>query len=157
MDEARTESILRLIAPPEVVAWVASLRLERAVDDVVRLPPQPKLSMMARVVAPLRIAGELRGYLWVIDAEQSLSAPELKIVAETAQSATLVLDRERLLEDLEAGGVANCCWICYPTARTSARQPPRHLRTWKAALLGQPKPWYCGYRPARGPNAMTLP
>jgi len=103
MDEARTESILRLIAPPEVVAWVASLRLERAVDDVVRLPPQPKLSMMARVVAPLRIAGELRGYLWVIDAEQSLSDPELKIVAETAQSATLVLDRERLLEDLEAG------------------------------------------------------
>lgn len=103
MDKTRTESILRLIAPPEAVAWLASLRLDRAAEDVLRLPPQPQLSMMARVVAPLRITGELLGYLWIIDAEQSLTDPQLKIVAETAQSATMVLDRERLLEDLEAG------------------------------------------------------
>ena len=103
MDEARTESLLRLIAPPEVVAWVLSLRLDRLPEDVVRIPPQPKLKMMARVVAPLRSAGEQFGYLWIIDTEQNLSDADLPIVAEAAHSAALVLHRERLLDDLEAG------------------------------------------------------
>ena len=103
MDDARTESILRLTAPPEVVAWVITLRLDRSPEDVVRLPPQPKFVMMARVVAPLRSAGELFGYLWIIDAKQNLSDPDLEIVAEAAHLAAMVLHRQRLLDDLEAG------------------------------------------------------
>lgn len=103
MDTARTESILRLTAPAEVVAWVMTLHLDRAPVDVVRLPPQPKLAMMARVVAPLRTANQMFGYLWIIDADQSLSDAQLKVVAEVAHSAAMVLHREQLLDDLEAG------------------------------------------------------
>ncbi|MCW2500322.1 MAG: hypothetical protein JWN87_1998 [Frankiales bacterium] len=103
VDEARLESIMRLQALPETVAWVLSLGIDRTAEPVLRVPANPALASLARVCAPLRLGAELLGYLWLIDADESLTEAELGIVAETARSAALVVQRERLLDDLEAG------------------------------------------------------
>jgi hypothetical protein len=103
VDKARTESILRLQAPSAVVGYVVALGLDRARTPVVRVPPAPELELLARVCAPLRAGGELLGYLWLIDADESLTEEDLEVVTETAQSAAMVLQRDRLLDDLRAG------------------------------------------------------
>jgi sugar diacid utilization regulator len=103
VDPARTRSILERQADDAAVAHVMALGIARTDAPWVRVPGRPDLELLPRVCAPLRAQGALLGYLWIIDADESLSDAELSTVADTAASAALVLHRERLLVDLERG------------------------------------------------------
>lgn len=66
VDDVRRDTILRRAASPEVIA-----RLERlgvpAAHEPVRLPADPVLDMGARICFPVRTAGRLLGFVWVLD------------------------------------------------------------------------------------------
>ncbi len=102
VDQVRLDSILHQQPAAEVVRHVRGLHLERAAEEVVRLPAVPELDMLARVSAPLRAGGQHLGQLTVIDADETLSDDEMDLIAATTRSAALVMHREKLLGDLAA-------------------------------------------------------
>src|SRR4051794_20272375 len=61
-DRVRQASILARAAPPDVVAWLDTLGLERA-GDLVDTPPNPEIGMGPRTCAPVRHDGTLLGFL----------------------------------------------------------------------------------------------
>lgn len=102
VDETRLGSILHREAPAHAAAWVLKQGIAD-VPDVVRLPINQDLELLPRVCAPIRYQGVLLGYLWLIDAEESLSDEELEEVISAANAAGLVMYREQLLNELERG------------------------------------------------------
>jgi sugar diacid utilization regulator len=102
VDEARLESILRLRPPAEAVEWVHGFGIAQA-NSVVRIPANEDFGLLPRLCAPIRCEDILLGYVWIIDADESLTADDLRIVEETATSAGLVMYRDRLLDDLQRG------------------------------------------------------
>ena len=100
VDAARLDSILRLQPPPEDVAWVMQHGIARA-QAPLRLPGRDVPEFLPRVCAPIRCHDELLGYVWVIDADQSLTDDDLAVMAAVADSAGLVLYRDQLLDDLQ--------------------------------------------------------
>lgn len=102
VDEARLQSILHRQAPRDATAWVLSLGLAGA-EGPVRVPANDDLELLARVCVPIRCQGLLLGYLWLIDAESSLSAEELDIAGAAAEAAGVILYREQLLHELHRG------------------------------------------------------
>ena len=102
-DAQRTRSILERQADEAAVAHVMEHGIARTDAPVVRVPGRQDLELLPRVCAPLRAQGALLGYLWIIDADESLTDDDLGTVADVAASAALVLHRERLLVDLERG------------------------------------------------------
>ncbi len=102
-DPARTRSILERQADEDSVQHAMSFGIERTSQSVVRIPARTDLGLLSRVCAPVRAQGVLLGYLWIIDAEESLTDDELGSVVDKASSMGLVLHRERLLLDLERG------------------------------------------------------
>jgi sugar diacid utilization regulator len=102
VDDTRLESILHREAPPESVKYVLSQGIATAPGPV-RIPACPELGLLPRVCAPIRCQRILLGYLWLVDAEESLTDAELAIAAEAAEDAGVVMYREQLLNELERG------------------------------------------------------
>ncbi len=90
IDQTRMESILHLRAQPEVVTWVLGV-LESSSEDIVRIPAQKRWEMLSRVCVPLRHAGRLLGYLWIIDEDESLTDAELDEVAAAGRAAARIM------------------------------------------------------------------
>lgn len=103
VDPARTRSILERQADDAAVQHVMRFGIAKTDAPVVRVPGRADLELLPRVCAPLRAQGALLGFLWIIDADESLTDDALDAVADIAASAALVLHRERLLVDLERG------------------------------------------------------
>ncbi|MCO1574345.1 helix-turn-helix domain-containing protein [Crossiella sp. SN42] len=84
-DEVRRASLSRGWAAPEVAAW---LRRRGVFDSgrAVRLPACPELNMLPRVCVPVRAGDALLGFLWLLDATESMSEAEVTL-------AELVADR----------------------------------------------------------------
>ncbi len=102
IDSGRLATILQRRVPEKVIAWVRSLRVADA-TGLVRLPANPELGTLARICVPIRWHGTLLGYLWVIDADSSLTAEDLDVVNSSAEAAGSILYRESLREQLERG------------------------------------------------------
>jgi sugar diacid utilization regulator len=102
VDEARLDSILRLQPPAETIEWAHSYGVAKA-TSAVRLAANAELGLLPRVCAPIRCEDVLLGYVWIIDADESLTAEDLRVVEDTATSAGLVLYRDQLLDDLQRG------------------------------------------------------
>lgn len=102
VDAARLDSILHREAPRDATAWVLTQGVAAA-DGPVRVPANEQLGLLARVCVPIRCQGLLLGYLWLIDAQSSLSAADLAIAAAAAEAAGVVLYREQLLHELHRG------------------------------------------------------
>lgn len=103
VDETRLESILRLRPPEDVLRYIQSLHLERMSGTVTRLHAVESLGMLARVLAPVRSGSQTFGFLSLIDADESLAEADLAVIAEVAQSAASVMERDSLFEELRAG------------------------------------------------------
>src|SRR5262249_42657563 len=71
-----------------------------AAPGPVRVPALKDLGLMARVAVPIRCAGQLLGYLWLIDDDETLTQQELQYACEAAAAAGQLLHRELLLGDL---------------------------------------------------------
>src|SRR5438552_4013441 len=70
VDRVRLTSILEREAPDDSRKWVLSLGISEA-SAPVRLPKNTKLGMDPRVCAPIRYEGQLLGYLFLVDADES--------------------------------------------------------------------------------------
>lgn len=92
-DAVRRRSILRRESPDDVRAWLFSHGLPDH-DGPTTLPPLRRLGMRERLVCPVRHAGALLGYLWVVQAPAGAEAD----AAAVADAAGVVLYRRRLAE-----------------------------------------------------------
>ncbi|HEV7494309.1 helix-turn-helix domain-containing protein [Baekduia sp.] len=93
-DRVRQASILARAAPPDVVAWLDTLGLERA-GDVVDTPANAAIGMGVRTCAPVRHDGMLLGFLWVIPGPVALDAAQRATLAATAREAGTTLWTQR--------------------------------------------------------------
>ncbi len=93
-DRVRQASILARAAPPDVVAWLDTLGLERA-GDVVDTPANAAIEMGVRTCAPVRHDGLLLGFLWVIPGPIALDAAQRTTLAASAREAGTTLWTQR--------------------------------------------------------------
>lgn len=98
-DEWRARVILSREAPPEALAWLRRQRLGR-VTGPVRLPADKDLGILPRVVVPVVYQNMRFGYLWLIDAEGSLSDEQLGLASAAAVDAGAICFRERVVSQL---------------------------------------------------------
>jgi hypothetical protein len=94
-DRVRQASILARAAPPDVVAWLDTLDLERA-GDLVDTPANPAIGMGPRTCAPVRHDGAVLGFLWVIPGPVPLDAAQRGALAATAGQAADTLWAQRV-------------------------------------------------------------
>jgi PucR C-terminal helix-turn-helix domain len=94
VDGTRVRSILERTVEPAAAALVARMRLARA-DGPVRTPAVPEADMLPRWCVPMRANGELLGYLWVLDADGTVTDTQLTEAAACADQAAAWVTRTR--------------------------------------------------------------
>lgn len=94
IDAVRRRSILGRQAPDAVIDWLEGLGLMRA-RDVVRVPANAGLEMVARISVPVRFHDRLLGFLWLVDEDGALTDGELETCRRTAEELAHELYRER--------------------------------------------------------------
>lgn len=98
-DAVRRSSILQRCVSGEVMAWLRPFELARARRPV-RTPHNEALGMLPRVCLPIRHHDLLLGYLWFIDAEESMSAGQIALAETAAEGFALALYHEVLAGEL---------------------------------------------------------
>jgi hypothetical protein len=98
-DAVRRASILQRCVSAEVMAWLRPFELAKARHPV-RTPHNPALGMLPRVCVPIRHHDLLLGYLWFIDAEESMSAEQIALAETAAEGFALALYHEVLAGEL---------------------------------------------------------
>lgn len=101
MDEVRRDSILRRHTTPEVRQWLRSAGIFDS-PGALRIPAAPALGLLPRVCVPTRHDGRLLGFLWLIDAEPSMSDEDIAIAAKAAPGLALILFHDSLVTGLAA-------------------------------------------------------
>jgi hypothetical protein len=91
-DPTRIRTILQREISPAAAALVARLGLATA-EGPVRTPADSAAEMLERWCVPLRAGRELVGYLWVLDAEGSVTDADLGKLEACADVAALTLAR----------------------------------------------------------------
>jgi sugar diacid utilization regulator len=90
-----------------------------------RVAANNELGIQPRVCVPVRVHGLLLGFVWLIDADGSLSEEEIGEVVAAAEEAGLVLYRRRLLHERERAreeALLRDLVSADPAARTRARE-----------------------------------
>ncbi|WP_214324253.1 PucR family transcriptional regulator [Nonomuraea sediminis] len=100
VDEQRLASILHRQANPEAIAWAHDHDVQRATGWR-RVPGNPGLGMLSRVCVPIRFHRLHLGYLWIIDADESLTPGELRYAEHGAREAADIMYRDGLVSDLQ--------------------------------------------------------
>jgi hypothetical protein len=85
-DRVRQASILARAAPPDVVAWLDTLGLERA-GEVVDTPANEAIGMGPRTCAPVRHGDAVLGFVWVIPGPVALDDVQRATLVATAREA----------------------------------------------------------------------
>lgn len=93
LDGVREDSILRRHASPEVTAWLKGFGISDARRPL-RLPANPELHMLSRVCIPVVHRDKALGYLWFVDAENSMSAGDIDVCVDEAAELAEHLHRE---------------------------------------------------------------
>ncbi len=132
-DRVRQASILARAAPPDVVAWLDTLGLERA-GDIVDTPANPAIGMGPRTCAPVRHDGVLLGFLWVIPAASRSTPASARLVATAGEAATA------LWAQRAGGGEAHAASRrCSPSCSTTRMRRSALARpsSWPRARAGR--------------------
>ena len=85
-DPVRRQSILSRETPPDVVAWLEGLGLQRA-RELVDVPANDALGMTRRGCLPIRHGDVLLGFLWVIVGDNPLTDDERAALARGGREA----------------------------------------------------------------------
>jgi hypothetical protein len=96
-DEVRRTAILTRQTPRAVREAHFSQGIARA-TNAVRTASRPELGLQARVCVPIRCQGTLFGYLWLIDADESLSAGQCELAERCAAEIGDAMYRREELE-----------------------------------------------------------
>nr|WP_083466064.1 helix-turn-helix domain-containing protein [Kibdelosporangium sp. MJ126-NF4]CEL12905.1 possible transcriptional regulator [Kibdelosporangium sp. MJ126-NF4]CTQ98589.1 possible transcriptional regulator [Kibdelosporangium sp. MJ126-NF4] len=160
-DDVRKRTIMCRNTIPAVAAWLRSQGVFDA-GHAMRVPSCRGLNMLARVCVPIRAATALRGFLWFIDAAESMSDAEIALAEVAASSLVEPLDllrppheqrpnHDRVRELLEPGNAhrmgfpATAGVIALVGAAVAKdgtflaiRQTPTPIRAWPGLHLRQP-------------------
>lgn len=102
VDRYRVESIMQKLVADDAQEWSLKYGITTATAPV-RIPANDDLGFVARYCMPVRCGGILLAYLWLLDAEGSVTGADLDQAMESANAAGEVLYREQLLGDLRRG------------------------------------------------------
>jgi hypothetical protein len=106
IDDVRRDSILRREASRDVRDWFQQFGIFRA-NAPLRIPSHPELGILGRLCAPVRFRGRLMGYLFLIDDDQRLAAPDVGVVEQAEAHAGALLYEEELAQRLSASILSN--------------------------------------------------
>lgn len=102
VDPVRAASILTRRTPAESLAWSRAQGFEKAAGPM-RVPANDELGMVSRVCAPARFDGKVVAFLWLVDADESLTPEQFDQVGKSAEAVAAAVHRERLVEEIERG------------------------------------------------------
>jgi len=105
MDKVRQETLVQSRTPPEIVQVMAKkgfLDALKVAQGPLRLDGFPELGMGPRVVCPIRIAGEVVGYVWILEGQQPLSDLDLRAAEQAATLAALHILRQQAISIVES-------------------------------------------------------
>jgi hypothetical protein len=105
VDEVRSTSILRRHASDEVSRWLSAVGIRQARGPV-RLPGNPELNMLPRICFPVRHRDVLLGYLWFIDADESIGPADLNWCVREAADLGVLLHRASVASAASSARVA---------------------------------------------------
>lgn len=104
-DRVRRETVARTASP----AWLYGeldrrgyLAQIRSSVEPVRLPALPEVELAARVVCPIRVGGELAGFVWIVEGDEPLSELDNRAAEHAALVAALQIAHQRELARLES-------------------------------------------------------
>ncbi|GAA2896878.1 helix-turn-helix domain-containing protein [Pseudonocardia halophobica] len=97
-DEVRVRAVLQRDAGADVARHVLDQGVARWSRAGV-VPERPDLGLRARLCVPMRHRGELLGLLMVIDADGSLTDPQIRRLEEVAAAAAALLARDEESEE----------------------------------------------------------
>lgn len=120
-DHTRVQFLLGRKVDAKITNWVLSLGLER-LETPYKLAAQPDLGLSARLCVPIRYAGLLLGYMWLIDANELLPN-EMSDVVATAEAIGLILYRRELAHERQrtrVEGIVRELLSSQPVARARA-------------------------------------
>lgn len=120
-DDTRVQFLLGRKVDAKITNWVLSLGLER-LETPYKLAAQPELGLSPRLCVPIRYAGLLLGYMWLIDAHDLLPK-EMSDVVATAEAIGLILYRRELAHERQrtrVEAVVRELLSSQPTARARA-------------------------------------
>jgi sugar diacid utilization regulator len=106
VDEVRETSILRRRASREVTRWLTAVGVRQA-QQPVRVPANPELGMLARLCIPIRWKDRPFGYLWFIDADESIEPAEVEQCVRGAERLAAVLHRDSVVRSLSSARLAD--------------------------------------------------
>jgi hypothetical protein len=106
IDEVRRESILRRATRSEVMTWFREQGIMEA-SAPLRIPRQPDQGILGRLCVPVRYRGSLMGWLFLIDDDERLAAPDVAVARRTASHAALLLYEEQLAARLASGALSH--------------------------------------------------
>ena len=104
-DDARRETVRAAQSPQRVVQALerrGTLERIRASVEALRIAPLTELGVGARVVCPIRIAGELAGLVWILEGTAPLSELDHRAAEHAALVAALLVAHQRELAQLES-------------------------------------------------------
>ncbi len=105
VDEARQRSVDRGRASDEVAQVLLQQGIYRRLSEhmaPVHVPAIPEMGMtMERIVAPIVVAREIHGYIWIIAGERALTDLDQLAITHGATVTALVLLKEQAVRDTE--------------------------------------------------------
>ncbi len=93
VDQVREASILRRHASPDVSRWLGSVGIREARGPV-RVPGNTELNMLPRICFPVRHRQMLLGYLWFVDADESIPPADLEWCVQGITDLGTLLHRD---------------------------------------------------------------
>ncbi|HEY2176768.1 MAG TPA: helix-turn-helix domain-containing protein [Mycobacteriales bacterium] len=106
IDDVRRDSILQRRTSPEVRTWFRKFGIVSC-NDPVRIPPDRARGILGRLCIPVRHRDRLDGFLWLIDDDESLTAPQVTVAETTARHAAILMHEEMLAERLASTALAH--------------------------------------------------
>ena len=104
-DPARRETVAATQSPTALLEALHRLghwdRMRASVEPV-RIPAIPSVGMEPRVVCPIRIAGELAGFVWILEGAAPLSDLDHRAAEHAALVAAVQIAHQRELAQLES-------------------------------------------------------
>jgi purine catabolism regulator len=104
-DPARRETLAATQSPSSLLSALARLgHLERirASSEPVRIPAIAEVGLSARVVCPIRLGGEIAGFVWIMEGHAPLSDLDHRAAEHAALVAALQISHQRELAQLES-------------------------------------------------------
>ncbi|HEU4543851.1 MAG TPA: helix-turn-helix domain-containing protein [Jiangellaceae bacterium] len=123
VDEVREASILRRHASADVSRWLSAVGI-RLARGPVRVPGNAELNMLPRICFPVRYREMLLGYLWFVDADESVGPADLEWCVQEITDLGTLLHRESVASVPSSERVAETLRALLsdsPTAAVAAR------------------------------------